>query len=154
MKINWKYLAIAVISVAIMAFLGSLFTGPNTSSDWYQSIKPSLTPPNWVFPIAWNILFILIAISFYIALATNSNSKERKKIYIAFYINFILNVLWSVLYFGLKNPLLSFIEIIILWASIWFMIYASYKVDKEATFLLIPYLLWVGFAAILNYLSI
>lgn len=154
MKLNWKYLAIAVISVAIMAFLGSLFTGSNTNTDWYQSIKPSLTPPNWVFPIVWNILFILIAISFYMALATNSNRKDRKKIYIAFYINFILNVLWSVLYFGLKNPLFSFIEIIILWTSIWFMIFSSYKVDKEAAWLLIPYLLWVGFAAVLNYLSI
>jgi len=148
-KLNMALLAIAFISVIIMAFLGSLFTSPNTNTTWYQSIKPSITPPDWVFPIAWNILFLLIAVSFYFVLV-----KKDKKSIIFFAINFILNVLWSIFYFGLKNPLLAFIEIILLWLSIIFMIKFSYKIDKKSAYLLIPYLLWVSFAAVLNFLSI
>lgn len=153
-RINWKYLAIAVVSVVLVIIIGSMLTAPNTSSDWYESTKPSLTPPNWVFPIVWNILFLLIAISFYISLVNSKNVKERIKVYLAFYINFALNILWSLLYFELQNPLAAFIEVIFLWASIWFMIVITYRIKKAAGLLLIPYLLWVGFASILTFLSI
>ena len=151
MKIRWKVLIISLILVFLTAFIGSFFTSGNTNSDWYQQIKPSITPPNYVFPIVWNILFFLIALSLYFSWIKAKN-KNKKKIAIVFSINLILNILWSFLFFGLRNPLLGFIELIILWISIIVMIKTTYKIDKKSSYLLIPYLLWVSFAGILNYL--
>ena len=153
-EINWKVLLVSFIIVFAVAMIGSLFTSPNTDSEWYDSIKPAVTPPNWVFPIVWNILFILIALSLYFSWIYARNKKAKKRITFAFGINFVLNILWSILYFGLKNPFAAFIEIFFLWASIIFMIYIAYNINRKAGYLLIPYLLWVSFAIILNYLSL
>jgi len=152
-KINWKVLIVSFIIVYLVAALGSLFTAGNTSGEWYDSIKPSITPPGWVFPIVWNILFFLIALSLYFAW-NSAEGKSKKKVALVFGINFLLNILWSFLYFFLKKPALAFIEIIILEISILAMILIAYKTSKKAAYLLVPYLLWVGFASILNYLSL
>ena len=80
--------------------------------------------------------------------------RDEKKIAIIYGINFILNILWSFLYFYMKNPFFAFIEIIFFWFSILSMIILSWKISKKAGYLLIPYLLWVGFAIILNWLSV
>ncbi len=150
MKINWKYLVISFFIVFLIAFIGSLFTS-NTDSEWFEQTKPEITPPDFVFPIVWNILFFLIALSFYFALVNS----EKKAVIIAVYgINFILNILWSLFYFELQNPLLAFFDIFLLIFSIILMIFVAYKESKLASYLLIPYLLWVLFAAVLNYLSI
>ena len=100
-----------------------------------------------------SILFFLIALSLYSAWI-NSKKKEKKIIAIVFGINLFLNALWSYIYFGLRNVNLAFIELILLWISIVSMIYVTYKINKKSSYLLIPYLLWVSFAGILNYLSI
>jgi translocator protein len=153
MKIKWKVLIVSLIVVYLVAFLGSIFTSPNTSTEWYESIKPSITPPSWVFPVVWNILFFLIALSLYLAwISAKKNQKEG--IILVFGINFALNILWSVLYFGMKNPTASFIEIFFLLASIVSMILVTYKINKTSSYLLWPYLIWVCFATILNYLTI
>jgi translocator protein len=144
---------VSFIIVAITAFIGSNFTSQETNSEWYQSIKPSITPPNYVFPIAWTILFILIVFSLSFSWLKAKN-KDKIKIATAFGINFILNALWSFLYFGIKNPGIAFIEIIALWLSILQMIFVTWKIDKKSAYMLIPYLLWVSFAAALNYLSV
>lgn len=153
-KINWKVLIVSLVVVYLVAFIGSLFTSGNTNSGWYDSIKPSVTPPNWVFPIVWNILFFLIALSLYFSWINTKKLDVKKKLMIIFGINFVLNISWSVLYFGLKNPLYAFIEIFVLWISIISMIYFAYRINKKAGLLLIPYLFWVSFAVVLNYLSI
>lgn len=144
----------SLIIVYFVAFLGSLFTSPNTSTDWYQEIKPALTPPNIVFPIVWNILFFLIAISLYLSWTKSKNIKEKRQIALIFGINFFLNILWSLIYFGLKNPLLAFIEVIIFVFSIIAMIIVTKRINKVSSYLLIPYLLWVSFASVLTFLSI
>ncbi len=153
MKINFKVLILCIIIVFLVALAGSIFTSRETSGEWYESIKPSITPPNYIFPIVWNILFFLIALSLYFSWI-NAKNNEKKKLGLIFAINFILNILWSVIYFGFKNPLLAFIEIIFLEISIVFMIIIAGKIDKKAGYLLVPYLLWVGFASLLNFLSI
>jgi len=150
-KINWKTLIVSFIIVYLVAAAGSFFTAGNTSGEWYDSIKPSITPPGWVFPIVWNILFFLIALSLYFSWMA---AKEKKKIAFVFGINFILNISWSYFYFFLKNPALAFADIILLEGSIIAMILVAHKTSKKAAYLLIPYLLWVGFATLLNYLSL
>jgi tryptophan-rich sensory protein len=152
MKKNIKYFLISLISVIITAVLGSIFTSRNIPI-WYKTINlPSLVPPNFVFPIAWNILFILMIISFYLILINKFKKNiELKKIAIwLFSIQLIFNVLWSLLFFELNLLLLSCIEIILLEALILFTIIYFYKIKKVAAYLLIPYFLWVLFATFLT----
>lgn len=151
MKINYKVLISSILIVFLIAFIGSLFTSPVTDSNWYINNKPSITPPNYVFPIVWNILFFLIAISLYFAWI-NSDKKQKPKIAIIFGLNLILNVLWSFLFFTLKQPLWAFIDLLLILATIILMIYVTYPIDKKSAYLLVPYLLWVSFAGILNLL--
>ena len=151
-KINWKVLVFSLLIVYLIAFLGSLFTSPVTDSEWYETIRPKLTPPNFVFPIVWNILFFLIAISLYLSW-TSAYKIERKTLFFVFGINLFLNLLWSFLYFGMQDPLLAFFELILLWISILVMIFVTYRIDKTSSYLLWPYFIWVSFAGVLNYLS-
>jgi tryptophan-rich sensory protein len=152
-KINWKVLVISFIIVYLVAGLGSIFTSQNTKSDWYESIKPALTPPSIVFPIVWNILFFLIAIALYLCWINSKIKEEKIAVSIVFGVNFVLNILWSVLYFAMKNPRLAFFDIILLLASIVLMLMLSWKVNRKSFWLLISYFVWVCFASILNYLS-
>ncbi|MBI4116961.1 tryptophan-rich sensory protein [Candidatus Pacearchaeota archaeon] len=151
-KPNWKVLAFSFFAVYAVAFLGSVLTSSSVNSQWYNSIKPSITPPNFVFPIVWNILFFLIAISLYLSWTSAKNKNEKKSIAIVFGINLFLNFLWSVIFFGFKNSYLAFFELIFLWLSIAAMIFTTYRISKTASYLLIPYLVWVSFAGILNYI--
>ncbi len=152
-KVNWKILISCLLIVYFVAFLGSLFSTSNVNMSWYQSIKPSITPPSFVFPIVWNILFLLIALSLYFLLI-KSRKKEKMKIAILFGINLFLNLLWSFLFFYLKNPLFSFFELILLIISTCLIINFSWRINKCSSCLLIPYLLWLTFAGILNYLIV
>ncbi|MBU0666349.1 MAG: tryptophan-rich sensory protein, partial [Nanoarchaeota archaeon] len=122
--VKWKILVVSFVIVYLVALIGSLFTTGNVRTDWYESIKPKLTPPNWVFPIVWNILFFLIALSLYFVW-TAKNKEIKNKTFLFFGINLFLNALWSFLYFQMKNPLLAFFDIILIWISIIMMIYFS-----------------------------
>lgn len=150
-KINWKILIACILIVFIIGFLGSIFTTSAVKSAWYLDNKSSLTPPNYIFPIAWNILFLLLAISLYFSY---TETKNKSKVIILYGINLFLNLFWSILFFGLKNPSAAFIDLIFLWLSILSLIIFNWKTNRKAAYLLIPYLLWVSFAGILNYLFI
>ena len=152
-RFRLKILIISFLVVYVTAFLGSLITMPAVKSDWYASIKPPFAPPDYVFGIIWNILFFLIALSLFLAW-TNAKRRDKTQIAWVFGINLGLNFLWSVLYFGLRSPLSSFIEIFFLGASIIWMMCVSYKVNKFSGYLLVPYFLWVCFASVLNWLSV
>lgn len=149
-----KAFFISLIIVFGIAFIGTLFTSPFTNSDWYNENKPSITPPSFVFPIVWNILYFLIAISLYLSFTSSKTKKQRKTIAIIFGINLLLNALWSILFFKFQNPLLAFIDVIIMITTVILMIKITYKINKISSYLLIPYLLWISFASYLNYLFI
>lgn len=149
----WILLVCLLVVFLIVGGIGSIFTSDNTNTAWYDSIKPSITPPSIVFPIVWNILFLLIAFSLYLAWIYSKNKQEKKKVALIFGINFILNILWSALFFELKLLQLAFLEIIIFWLSILAMIFITRKINKKSSWLLIPYLIWVAFASILTYLA-
>jgi benzodiazapine receptor len=153
-QVDVKVLVVCLAIVYLVAFAGSLFTSPAVNSSWYETVRPSITPPNWVFPVVWNVLFFLIALSLYFCWTNAKDEKIKKRIAFAFGLNLALNVLWSALYFGMRNPLSSFIEIWLLWLSIIYMLYTAFKIDRKAGWLLVPYLLWVSFAIVLNYLSL
>lgn len=135
-----------LVATFSVAAIGSFFTFDSISS-WYSTLnKPFFSPPNWVFGPVWTTLYILIGISAYLAY----KSKASKLAMAVFAIQLILNTLWSIIFFGLKNPALAFVEIILLWLSILYMIKLFYSANKLSAYLLIPYILWVSFASILN----
>lgn len=141
-----------LISIALpflAAAIGSVFTASSVDS-WYQTLqKPFLNPPNWIFGPVWTLLFFLIGCSLY--LVWQSDKEGKRKAYLIFSIQLVLNVLWSALFFGLQNPGFAFAEIIILWIFIIWNIVIFRKFSSVATWLLVPYLLWVSFAAYLNF---
>ncbi len=149
-RINWKVLVVSLIIVLGISFVGSLFTSGNTDSSWYLENKPSFTPPSWVFGPVWTILYLLIALSLYFVW-TKAKRNEKKKIVVIYGINLVANVLWSYLFFGIQNPLLSFIDLLVIFGSIIGMMVVAEKIDRKVAWLLVPYLLWVGFAGVLNF---
>jgi len=144
---DWKKLIFAILIVQLAGFLGSLFTITSTGSWYSEIVKPEFNPPNAVFGPVWTTLYLLIGISLYLVLISK---KPKKTALYLFFTQLVLNTLWSILFFGLQNPLFAFIEIIILWISILLTIIYFYRINKKAAYLLIPYILWVTFAAILN----
>lgn len=149
-RIYWKVLITSFLIVfVVVAGIGSLFTSGETDSDWYLSTKTRITPPNWVFPVVWNALFILISLSLYFVWV-NSNNKEKKIIALVYGINFLFNIFWSFLFFKMKNPVLAFVDILFVLGTIVMMIFVSGKIDKKASWFLVPYFFWVCFASVLN----
>lgn len=143
---KWK-LAISILLPFLASAIGGLFTSTSVST-WYIALnKPIFNPSSWVFGPVWTILYLLMGISFYLLWI----KKNDKLSFILFGLQLSLNSLWSVLFFGLKNPLFAFIEIIFLWLVILFMIIRFYKISKISAYLNIPYILWVSFAAVLNF---
>ncbi|MBI2405804.1 tryptophan-rich sensory protein [Candidatus Microgenomates bacterium] len=129
-------------------FIGSFFT-VSAIPTWYATLnKPIFSPPNWVFAPVWTTLYILMGISLYFVWV--SKSKIKQKVLTLFFIQLGLNALWSILFFGLKNPTLAFIEIVALWITIFLTIKYFYPISKLAAYLLVPYILWVSFASVLN----
>ncbi|WP_295296672.1 TspO/MBR family protein [uncultured Brachyspira sp.] len=154
-----RYFIIPIITIAICLLMGYL-AGISVKADnfsWYNSLNRSpLNPPNIMFPIAWSILYVLMGIS--IAIIINKYIDEqdleiKKKIknYIfLFIIQFILNMFWTYIFFGLKSPLFGFIEIIILDILIIITIIKFKTISKAASYILIPYILWCLFASYLT----
>ncbi|MBW2991705.1 tryptophan-rich sensory protein [Candidatus Woesearchaeota archaeon] len=144
---NYIKLLLSVLISLSAGFIGSIFTSSSVST-WYITLnKPVFNPPSWVFSPVWTALYILMGISLYLIW---TNKKKTKLAFTVFGIQLFLNALWSVIFFGLRNPLLAFIEIIILWCAILYTIIIFYRINKNASYLLIPYILWVSFAAVLN----
>lgn len=148
-----KYLKIAIMVIVCLAvgYLSGIVTRESVTT-WFATIeKPSFNPPNWVFQPVWTALYIMMGIAAGLVWQQSDTKKEEvRTALIFFFVQLALNALWSLLFFGLKNPLLALIEIIVLWL----MIYETYikfgKLHKTAGYLFIPYLLWVGFATLLN----
>jgi tryptophan-rich sensory protein len=148
-KLNIILIVISILISLAAGFIGSFFTASSIDS-WYSTLnQPSFNPPNWLFGPVWTFLYILIGISLY--LVWNSKAKNKKCAVMIFSIQLALNALWSILFFGLQNITLAFFEILILWTSIVYTMFLFYKIDKLSMYLLIPYILWVSFATILNF---
>ena len=150
MKLNKGELAAAIGLCLIAGFIGSIFTTPSIPT-WYATInKPAFNPPSWVFAPVWTTLYILMGVALYLVWEKGLADKKVKLAVSIFGVQLALNVLWSALFFGLKNPFYAFIEIIFLWLTIAANIRVFWSIDKKASLLLIPYILWVSFAAVLN----
>lgn len=137
--------------------LGSFFT-VSSIKYWYAVLnKPFFSPPNWIFAPVWTILYILMGISFYLIWIKLGDKKYIKKAkfiklsLVIFLIHLIFNASWSIVFFGMHDISLALINILIIWALIVVLMVKFYKIDKKASLLLTPYLIWVSFATVLNY---
>lgn len=127
--------------------IGAVFT-VSSIQNWYNFLnKPAFSPPNWLFGPVWIILYFLMGISLYWIWIKKSAGNALK----IFAFHLALNASWSLVFFGLRNIFLALINIVILWILILIVIIKFYRVDKKAGLILIPYLLWVSFATVLNY---
>ncbi|MXN92833.1 tryptophan-rich sensory protein [Flavobacterium sp. Sd200] len=142
---------VMVVTCLGIGYLGGQVTQSSVET-WYPLLeKPFFTPPNWAFPVAWTTLYIFMGIAAGLVWSRIEVETETVRKGLTFFaIQLVLNALWSYLFFGLKNPLLALIEIVLLWL----MIYETYlpfkRVSRYAGYLFIPYLAWVTYATALN----
>lgn len=147
----------SIAKVGVASIIGAFFTTPAIGT-WYATLtKPALNPPNWIFGPVWTILYICMGVavffvwSSYAEQTDATEKRKRRNALIVFDVHLALNAAWSMLFFGLQNPLLAFVEIIVLWCAIVWVIIVFYPLSRKAAYLLLPYLAWVSFAAYLNY---
>lgn len=118
---------------------------------WYQTLtKPSFSPPNWIFGPVWTILYFLMGVAAYLVWIKGLQKQAVKTALTFFIAQLVFNFFWSILFFGLHSPILALIDILVLWILILVTILKFYTLSRVASYLLIPYLLWVTFATILN----
>ena len=119
--------------------------------EWYDALtKPPWNPPAWLFGPVWTTLYILMAVSVWLVWRRGGFAVQRRPL-ILFLVQLALNTVWTPLFFGLNYPGVAFVEIILLWVAIWMTVFAFRRVNRAAAWLLVPYLLWVSFAAVLNF---
>jgi len=141
--------------IVLSGFIGICFLAAATGAifrpgDWCERLsKPAWRPPNWVFPPAWTLLYLTIAVSGWLVWRTSGFAGAASPLAI-YLVQLILNASWSPIFFGMRRPDLAFIEVVMLWLSIIATIAAFHRVNAVAAWLLLPYLAWVTFAAALN----
>ncbi|MDE1824630.1 MAG: tryptophan-rich sensory protein [Candidatus Micrarchaeota archaeon] len=141
----------AILICQIIGNIGTLFTYP-ALAGWYSALhKPSFNPPDWVFGPVWLILYTLMGISLYLAWSSPKRIKSSDRYLIPFWIQLLLNPLWSFLFFGLRSPLYGLIGIAALWITIMITIIRFSRISRNAALLLVPYIFWVSFAIVLNF---
>jgi len=142
----FSFIALSLLT----GYLGSQLTGVSMSETYLNiSDKPIFSPPAWIFAPVWFILYLLMGISAYLIWRLREKNDIKKPL-VFFFIQLILNLLWPIIFFGLGQYYWAFVEIIILLIMIVVMILSFSKISKASSYLLFPYLIWVGFASILN----
>jgi len=134
----------------LIGFLGSFITA-DSLTNWYAGLKkPPFNPPDWIFGPVWTILYIMMGIAAFLIWRKGLHDKIVRIALGCFLVQLFLNAIWTPLFFGLQSPLLGLIDIILLLNAIIVTIYVLSKISRPAALLLVPYLLWVSFAAVLN----
>ena len=132
------------------ARLGALATMPAIPT-WYAALeKPAFAPPNWVFPVVWTLLYFLMALALWRVAVPAERDATAWGALLAFGVQLVLNVLWSFAFFAGQNPAAGFGTILFLLAAIVWTMVRFVRVERAAAILLVPYLLWVSYAALLN----
>lgn len=153
-QLRMSYARWALVVVPVIVLLGLLSGGVSGSGGddgWYQALaKPSVTPPGWVFPIAWTTLYILMGLA--LAMVFDARGNRQRGIAIAlFVLHFITNLAGSPTFFGAHQVFLAFLVIVLMWATAIATTFAFARVRKAAAWLLVPYLVWISFAGVLNW---
>lgn len=146
MKIQWKKLVVCLLLPLAVGGLAAFLT--RNSMDLFAMVKkPPLSPPGWLFPVVWTILYLLMGFASYLVLVAEKPGRTAWKFYLA---QLAFNFVWPILFFHLQMYLLSFVWLLLLWMLILVTILWFTRSSRLAGYLLIPYLLWVTFAGYLN----
>lgn len=145
-QFNWRVMLTCLVIVYVAAAVGSL---SSSKDGWYESVKPSFTPPDYVFPIVWGVLYFLIALSIYFAWMATER-RQKPLVAIMFAVNLIANMLWTYFFFGLHMPMLALVDLALIWLTVLALMIVLWAISRKASLLLAPYLLWVSFAGALN----
>ena len=139
--IGWLVLCFAASGTAVFVSTGG----------WYAQLqKPSWNPPAWIFGPVWTVLYIMMAVAAWMVWRVGGWRRQGRALGL-FLGQWLLNALWTPLFFGLHQPLLAFVEIVALWVVLVATVIAFGRVRRAAAVLLLPYLAWVSFAAVLNF---
>ena len=148
-----KKLSKLIVSIVVCEGVG-LISVPLTIGSipsWYSILhKPFFSPPNWIFGLVWTILYLMMGLSVYLVWTKGLKLKKVRVALLIFLVQLTFNLFWSIIFFGLRSPLFALYDIILLWIAIVITLLNFYKISKLSSYLLIPYLFWVTFAAILN----
>ena len=142
-----------ILSVAVPLAVGGLsgFATARGVDTWYPTLaKPSFNPPAWVFGPTWTLLYVLMGVALFLVWRQGLDTQGVKLALTVFAVQLVLNALWSIIFFGMQSPAWAFVEIILLWLAIVATLWAFWRVMPAAGWLLVPYLAWVSFAAVLN----
>ncbi|AKA48709.1 hypothetical protein IX51_05900 [uncultured archaeon] len=151
MQFNWLKFVISIIITEGAGGLGSIFTY-EAIPTWYAALNKSpITPPNWLFAPMWLTLYFLMGIALYVVWTSGRNRKELVLPYVLFFIQLALNVIWSLIFFGLHEILFGAVEIVFLWFFIVATIIEFRALSKVSAYLLFPYLSWGTVATLLNF---
>jgi benzodiazapine receptor len=143
---------VLALGICLLAgYIGSYYTTPEIPT-WYAGLnKPDLTPPSWVFGPVWTVLYVLMGLSLYLIVQSGLKSTEVKVGLALFALQLILNVGWSFFFFGQHSTFWGLLAIILLWALLLCTIIQVFRISFAAALLLLPVLVWITFAAVLNY---
>ncbi len=149
MKTQWKKLIICILIPLAVGGVSALLTRGSMAT--FESVaKPPLSPPSWLFPVVWTVLYVLMGVASYIVLTSNMPARSRTALRV-YGIQLFFNFFWSIIFFNLENYLLAFVWLVILWLLILLTTFLFYGIDKRAGYLMIPYIVWVTFAGYLNF---
>lgn len=146
MKIQWKKLILCIAVPLAVGGLAGFLT--RDSMKIFQTLnKPALSPPAWLFPIVWTILYVLMGIASYLVITSGKSYRTA----LMFYgIQLVFNFFWSIFFFNMEAYLFLFIWLVILWILIFITMILFFRISEPAGYLMLPYLLWVTFAGYLN----
>ena len=149
MKLDWKKF---ILCLGIPLGVGGLSALVSGGMDSFKNLRqPPLSPPGWVFPVVWTVLYLLMGYASYRVLKSGGETEKRRKALVLYGIQLFLNFLWSPVFFGLHWYLAAFLILVAMWVFIYLTMKAFSATDERAGDLLIPYLLWVTFAGYLNF---
>lgn len=148
MKINKKHLIIALLIPLLVGGLSALLSGGMENFGTLN--KPPLSPPGWLFPVVWSILYLMMGFASYLVYKSKAPTYQKNSALIAYGIQLFFNFFWSIIFFAWEKYLLAFIWLVLLWIFILITIIKFFAISKPAAYLMIPYLLWVTFAGYLN----
>lgn len=147
---TWK-LIIAILACEVIGFTSGLI-GSAAMNSWFDNLqKPSWNPPGYLFAPVWTTLYALMGIAYWLIWKNETPETKKRSAYVVFAIQLFLNFCWSIIFFKFQAPFFALIEILLLLAMILLTIFHFSKISKTAAYLLIPYVLWVSFASVLNY---
>lgn len=150
MKKNYKLLILCIVIPLAVGSLAGLLT--SQSMDAFSSLnKPALSPPGWLFPVVWTILYVLMGVSSYLVITSGAGKNKIRDALVIYGLQLLFNFFWSIWFFNFGWYLFAFVWLLILWVLIFNTIASFYEISKPSAYLMIPYLLWVTFAGYLNF---